>query len=1286
MKLSLTFLIILSFLFAYYAGAGYSYVQQSLTVIYDQSSFDSSNSLDQIDEQLYSRQLYVYGRHAQQRLLEGHAILYYDATNEQIAAEIVKNLALAGIGRISVYCAGRDERIGIASKPTFPTLSHSKSLAAYAHELNPLVVTQTLSSSDELDEILADPNDATNSVLIAADISFADMVKLNNRIRAKVIDNDIFMKPPIGNSCKFISAKVESLCGFLFNDFSPEFHVADVEGGDANGFDSGKEIPLKSVRSTPDSIGVRIDCIEEENLQHIGLGDSVEVSVDLPGAAAIISKVMHVKQVINTKSIILEADSKQDVDIMCKSMLQGRAMSLRKTKKTTTVNHISLERQLIRPKFAPCNGCLPDKIDRAQSLTLLAAFKASERSEPYESVSTFKGAIVAKLITMGILDPLKPLKEKGGVVGEEMVNQISERFFRSFRCERKCAATVSVVGSLAAQEAIKAITHIYTPVSQILMFESLDSLMPTEYCTKPGMVGKGTVASSPPLQRLVLPYGPEISEELERMKIFVVGSGAIGCELLKNFAMMNIRSDPSKKKSVLRSRGTLRKNGRSLFPARGGIVLTDMDHIEKSNLNRQLLFREKHVGQSKSLVASETIANINPNLEVRALTEKVSADNANGQFNDDFWGEVDLVITALDNVDARKFVDDQCVKYRRHMLDSGTLGTKGNTQVVLPHVTESYSSSADPPEEAIPLCTLKSFPYQPDHCVSWARSIFDQYFLSDVRTLKTFLTEISEWSYSDSQLEKHILSALEELSVEDISRLWNALKFLPTPNHSLVDVAAQSLQWALSLFDNLFQESVAKLVVEHPQNSTDEDGAPFWGGSRRFPTTISGFDSYNPIHTDFVRWAAWLYAKVFGHTIVSENKVLAFCSDEILQKSLAVHRENQKNKLVQSEVFSAESLLRRMLSLKISPQNLNDLLRADIIPVDDWQPEEFEKDDLALGHVAFVTSAANMRCLIYSLRGVDQLEVQKVAGKIVPALATTTSLVAGLVSLELLKVASERVIQRNRHRQQNQQSAQKIMASEEKNRLLSRYRNSFVNMARPLLAFAQPVEAETFGVSKKNKVGFNMWDTIEIEGMTTSTLTVSALSDKLLERFGVELQSISLGDTLLYASFLPAAENKFEMTLQALHNLVQQEDESSGDEDIRDNAKTRPVAVNLDSVSFWDLDLGCVERETSEDIRIPPLRIENRFIASDQEQEIDTSSANTAKLPDKTDEECYEESPKAKKESTIFNKLKETAKSMRSRYLESLKKAFKRGREDSSLQEISDETSIDGKTSKEKEP
>ena len=73
------------------------------------------------------------------------------------------------------------------------------------------------------------------------------------------------------------------------------------------------------------------------------------------------------------------------------------------------------------------------------------------------------------------------------------------------------------------------------------------------------------------------------------VRLFVVGSGAIGCELMKNYALIGIGSGPG-----------------------GMILITDMDAIEKSNLNRQFLFRPWDVGKQKSNTAALVVKNWNP--------------------------------------------------------------------------------------------------------------------------------------------------------------------------------------------------------------------------------------------------------------------------------------------------------------------------------------------------------------------------------------------------------------------------------------------------------------------------------------------------------------------------------------------------------------------------------------------------------------------------------------------------------------------------------------------------
>jgi molybdopterin/thiamine biosynthesis adenylyltransferase len=86
--------------------------------------------------------------------------------------------------------------------------------------------------------------------------------------------------------------------------------------------------------------------------------------------------------------------------------------------------------------------------------------------------------------------------------------------------------------------------------------------------------------------------GRKLLSEIKNSTSFMIGSGAIGCELLKNFAMVGLGTGEN-----------------------GKITLTDPDHIENSNLNRQFLFREKHISKPKSRTAAASILLMNPHLK-----------------------------------------------------------------------------------------------------------------------------------------------------------------------------------------------------------------------------------------------------------------------------------------------------------------------------------------------------------------------------------------------------------------------------------------------------------------------------------------------------------------------------------------------------------------------------------------------------------------------------------------------------------------------------------------------
>ena len=118
---------------------------------------------------------------------------------------------------------------------------------------------------------------------------------------------------------------------------------------------------------------------------------------------------------------------------------------------------------------------------------------------------------------------------------------------------------------------------------------------------------------------------------------------------------------------------------------------------------------------------------MNPKINVIANLNRVGIETED-IYTDEFFDSLDLVCNALDNVKARLYTDKRIIQSSKPLIESGTLGTVANTQIILPHLTESYGSSQDPEEKSIPLCTLKNFPNAIEHTLQWARDKFEGLF------------------------------------------------------------------------------------------------------------------------------------------------------------------------------------------------------------------------------------------------------------------------------------------------------------------------------------------------------------------------------------------------------------------------------------------------------------------------------------------------------------------------------------------------------------------------------
>jgi ubiquitin-activating enzyme E1 len=397
----------------------------------------------------------------------------------------------------------------------------------------------------------------------------------------------------------------------------------------------------------------------------------------------------------------------------------------------------------------------------------------------------------------------------------------------SYQATGDLSPMAALFGGLTAQEVLKAVSGKFHPVKQYMYFDSLESL-PTgsarteELCKPRGTRYDGQIAV----------FGVEFQEKISNVKQFLVGAGAIGCEMLKNWAMIGLGTGP---------------NGR--------ITVTDMDSIEKSNLNRQFLFRPKDVGQMKSDCAAHAVQAMNPDLEgkIVSLRERVGPDTEH-IFSEDFWNDLDGVTNALDNVEARTYVDRRCVFFHKPLLESGTLGTKGNTQVVLPRLTESYSSSQDPPEQSFPMCTLRSFPNKIEHTIAWARELFEGSFVKPAETANLYL---SQPNYLATTLKQGGNEKATLESLVDFLKNERALSF------------EDCVQWARMLFEKQYNNAIQQLLYNFPKDSVSSTGTPFWSGPKRAPDPLK-FDIENPTHYSFLESAANLHA--FNYNINVKGK------------------------------------------------------------------------------------------------------------------------------------------------------------------------------------------------------------------------------------------------------------------------------------------------------------------------------------------------------------------------------------------------------------------------------
>ncbi|KKM82673.1 hypothetical protein LCGC14_1317160 [marine sediment metagenome] len=182
-------------------------------------------------------------------------------------------------------------------------------------------------------------------------------------------------------------------------------------------------------------------------------------------------------------------------------------------------------------------------------------------------------------------------------------------------------------------------------------------------------------------------------------RVLLLGIGGLGCETAKNLAMLGV----------------------------GHLDLVDLDTIEFSNLNRQILFAGAKMGEPKAIAAARKLKDINSNIIIKAYHTSLE------RLDPSVYRAADVIVGGLDSMNARLNLNTQSVRFRKTLVDGGVSGYNGHVYTIFPYENACYECYpiAEVETDDMAACTVVGVPRKRIHCVFKGNLAFIEKFDKD---------------------------------------------------------------------------------------------------------------------------------------------------------------------------------------------------------------------------------------------------------------------------------------------------------------------------------------------------------------------------------------------------------------------------------------------------------------------------------------------------------------------------------------------------------------------------
>ena len=755
--------------------------------------------------------------------------------------------------------------------------------------------------------------DENNNTLEKFDVYICTEIMDFNKIE------EIEKKVNASNTKCFIYCGVMGLSGFIFENFGKNFIMKNENG------EEPKTYFIKNITKSKKT-EIKID-ITNEDIELIP-NNEIEIS-DVKGMIEINGKKSKILK-IDDDTITIDLDSSNFKEYE----RQGIIKEIKQKKKFEFSSFFDNLKKKLNFPINYYYYYAKSQLDKILH-TIIYIYSLNEFYYEYKKLPPLLNEFSAR--NLALRSKAMYLKYKN----IEPFNKISyfddELIFKMSKITKcEISPLCSLFGGIVAQESLKIIGN-YQPIFQWYVENFMEIL------EMPNFKIKQNIVNSRYCEQIAI-FGEEFQKKLENLNIFLIGAGALGCEYLKNFAMMGISTD------------------------KGLITVTDNDRIEISNLNRQFLFSEKDKSKFKSETACESVKRMNEKLKCKPYTFLVDENSEFQPFNESFWSKQHFIFSAVDSVKAREYIDSQCLLFKKKLIDSGTMGLKAKSNIVIPFYSKTLGERnfLNDDIKKIPYCTLKFYPSRIEHCIEWAKDKFLTYFNYDMESLKNLCSDF------DEEFNKLKDEPFSQDKFNKVETLYDHIRILIKNN------LLNCQERAIKEYYKIFNFEINELKTQNNIDDKLDDGSYFWNGVRKLPKNV--FWKEDETNLKFIEY----FSKFLSQCLCIEK------NDDVDLEMIISNLENEENN------FSNEQCENYLNYIKDNIKNIN------IEKIKKIKKIEFSKDNDDI--IEFIMTAANLRAENYSIEKCDKLKTISVTGSIIPAVSTSTAAITGFNMLQFYKM------------------------------------------------------------------------------------------------------------------------------------------------------------------------------------------------------------------------------------------------------------------------------------------